>query len=1052
MTDGTNPEYMSGRWRNRRALSGLTAALVMAIVVILIGSVAYVALGGFGNGTKTTSTTTCEPAASAGCKQVSSGNHNLGLLAPFKTAQTNYQIPFTALLPSGTTGSNYVFTWGDGTTNTSASSPTASHAYAYPGTYLVEVSATINGVTHDNLKALAAIVVTTSYASLSAGNAPNVAGVITSNTTSTSAPTAILSPSGKVVVEGLYAGLPTNPDFVPVAPTMSVSSGGSLTSATTNTTITGTASFASAGTYEVTMVATATGITGSPVAGQNATQKYIWTVVVAPSGVNAGVSGGAAPASPHPGTIIAYESAPGGARSLDPAVAYDTVSYEPILSVYEGLIMYNDSQTGTQPSSYLPVISTCVPGPSSTSCQALYGQTLYNTGTNTTTGEPYYDYTFPLVSNAMFYDYHTGKSWAAYPSDVVFSIARTLAFADLPSAGSNNGWILAQSILPGENSKVMAANASWDGGIHAPYNNTPQAIFASMTVNGSYCPSKAMTAGQGNGCVTFDVNGNDQNWPYFLELIADQLGSSVVSCGWISSTASTGGNAGIPGWTLGKISGAGDQPCLLPGSATTTSSPAFQSAVAGMAPESWDSYEELGSGATSGGAGIGNPIKDMVGTGPFYLSEYQIGSTYGLSASPAYNPNPYCTWENCMPPRGNTAQKIEVTWETSPAQGEQALAAGVADTATIPATDTALALQLIQEGKINAQTFPSISIYFFPYTLDFNVQGAITGQPNPVTVPGDWFTNVGMRQFFTTAYPYSTIESTVLTTDGLQFGFNYGGAIPQFMGNYYPTNITWPSEDPTQACAGSAGASSTTCATYWWNAITTPGNPNYDPETAACTTSNPCQIPLFGETGSPPLDEQETLWVNSINDLSGGRLKVSYTDINFVNLVVNSLYSTPGQNPMPFYTLGWAPDYPDPTDYVKPLYLPDSTYTYADAVQEQLVDSGLYNATGCSTSLGYWAYTATTIPNNCQGAAYTAMVNALNYAGSLPGGPTRVTVYNMAEHIANKLALYTYQYQENEVFNWASWINPNTVNTNVTTAGGGDFVWWSVSGNKVWGS
>ncbi len=1039
MNENETLEVTDYRRARQRGLSSVTAAIVMAIVVILIGSVAYVALGGFnGHGGTTNQVITCAPITSPACTKYSSALHDLGVLSPFKTAQSGYPIPFSVLLPSGASATNIVFNFGDGTTASTGTATTAAHAYAHPGTYLVQVSATVGGVTRDNLRALEPVTITASFGA-SAANTPSVAGTILSNTSSSSAPTAILQPGNTLTVQGLYASLPTNPDFTPLPPTITVSGGVSAThpQPTTNTSVSAAATFPTAGTYAVTMTATSQGVPGSPEQGSTATQLFLWTVVVAPNGVHAGLAGGSSPRSPHPGSLIAYESAPGGARTLDPAVAYDTVSFEPIVNVYEGLIMYNGSQSTPSPSSYVPEIASCVPGPGSTSCQALFGSTLYTAGPDS------WNYTFPIVNNSMFYDYHTGKSWSVYPSDVVFSIARTMSFADLPSAGSNNGWILAQSLLPGLNSKVMAANPAWDGGIHSPYNNTPQAIFASMTVNGTDCPKLAMQ--QGHGCVTFHVNGNDQNWPYFLELIADQQGASIVSCGWISSTASTGASAGIPYWTEDNVTGAGDAPCLLPGGATTTLSPAFAAAVAKIPATAWDSYQEAGSGTTTNGVGIGTPYKDMVGSGPYYLSSYQIGTSYGLAANPAYNPNPYCTWTNCLPARGHLASKVSVIWESNPAQGEQALAAGVADWATIPASDTALGLQLTEQGKINTLVFPSISVYFFPFTLDFNVAGAISGQSNPVNVPGTWFSYVGMRQFFATAYPYSTIESTVLTVDGIQIGFNYGGAIPQFMGNYYPTNISWPSQDPSQACAGS-GANGPLCPTYWWSQITTPSSPYYDPQTVSCTTSNPCQLPLFGQTGSPPLDEQQTLWVNSINALSGGRLKVSFSDINFVNLVINSLFTAPGQNPMPFYTLGWAPDYPDPTDYVKPLYLPDSSYTYSDAVAEQL---SKYNATGCSTSYGYWSSQAT-IPNNCQGAAYDAMNVALNYAASLPAGPDRVLAYNLAEHIANALALYTYQYQQNEVFNYGAWIDVNTANTNVTIGGGTVETWWSIGGNGVW--
>ncbi|HEV2317394.1 MAG TPA: PKD domain-containing protein [Thermoplasmata archaeon] len=1015
----------SDRWRSRRALSTITAAIVMIVVVVVVGAAAYVALGNAGKGGNETKLT-CWPPNSQGCAKIAS-NHDLKVLAPFKTTQTGNPVPFTVIVPTGS-ASSYSFNFGDGATATSTT-PTVDHTYGQPGNYLVQVSASVSGATHDNLKALASITVKASYASLTAGNAPSVGGAIVSNSSASSAATAVLSPGNTVTVSGSYLGAPTNPNFLPVNPRIysEPNASSQSNSSKSATAITSALTYANPGTYVVTMVGQANG--AGPSAGQTAFQDYSWTVIVAPSGVSAGVAGANVASDPHPGTVIYYSTAQGGASSLDPAIAYDTVSYEPILSVYEALIMYNGSQTGPDPSNYLPVLSTCVPGPASASCQALYGSgsTLYDPSTQS--------YTFPIVQNARFYDPNTKASWPVYPSDVFFSIARTLAFGNIPGFGSHNGWIIAQSLLP-------AGNPLWDGGIHAPVNNTPQAIAASMTVNGTDCTAAILK--DSNGCITFHVNGEGLTWPYFLELIADQLGGSVVSCGWVSAMGSTEGSAPIPGWT----GTANDQPCLLPGGAHSTNDASFTTWLAAQAPESWDGYEATGAGPAS----LGNVISQMVGTGPFYLSGYSIGQSYALASSPAYQPNPFCTWQNCMPAANTQSskhypQKVEVTWETDISEGEQALAAGVADTAGIPATDTALELQLIQQGKVNALSFPSISIYFFPYDLSFNLALAQHYTTNPITVPPDWFTSVGMRNFFTDAYPYSTIESTVLTVDGIQTGFEYGGAIPQFMANYYPTNVSWPSQDPAQACA--ADASGPNCASWWWTQLTTPSSPYYDPEAAKCTTSAPCQLPLVGETGSPPLDQQENLWVNSINALSGGKLKVVYTDINFGQLVTNSLFAAPYQNSMPFYTLGWAPDYPDPTDYVNPLFIPNSTYTYGDAVAEQL--SSL-NSSSCDQNLWDYSNGKASVTQACQGAAYNLMTNALTVAAVTPAGPYRVLLYNAAEHIAKELALYTYQYQSNQQFVMSSWVSISSINTNVTTGGGGDFIWWGLSGNGVWGS
>jgi peptide/nickel transport system substrate-binding protein len=1008
MTGEQSEWKISGRWHRSRALSTVTAAIIMIVVVVVVGAAAYVAISSTNkNGTTSTSTytgnPTCQPANSNYCLGHQSHGftgsvHDLSVLAAFKSVQTGNPVPFTAILPSGQTATSYTFSFGDGSSQTTTS-PTVDHTYTSPGEYLIQLDATIGGTVHDNLASIPAIGVTANY---------------------------VLQNGKSVTLTGSYLGAPTNPAFTPNPPTL-VSSSAALSASgasSTATSVTSTYSSTTAGTYLVTLVGEATGSAGTPFAGQHAYQNYSWTVVVAPSGTNGALAGTLVPPDPHPGTFIYYNGGTGGAQSLDPAIAYDTLSYEPILEVYEGLIMYNGSLTGPDPSNYLPVLSTCVPGPNSASCNALYHTTLYNQANET--------YTFPIDKAAKFYDPNTGASWPVFPSDVVFSLARTMSFATQPAAGSHNGWIITQSLLPGTSSATNPANQAWDGGIHWPYNNTPQNIMAAMSVNDSTCTSAILA--DSNGCVTFHVNGNDQVWPYFLELVADQLGASIMSCGWTSSTTAHGGGQPFPGWNADNGgSDVGDHPCAMPSAST----------IASWGPTSWDGYQSNGAGSSP----PGNVHQAMVGTGPFYLYNYQAGASYTLKASPAYAPNEFCTWTNCMPPVGHTIKTMEEIWETDPTQGEQAIASGVADTAAIPATDTALALQLIQQGKINALTFPSISIFFYPFNLAFDKVGAAKFTTNPITVNSDWFTNVGMRNFFATAYPYTTIQQTVLTQDGIQGGFNYGGAIPQFMANYYPANISWPSQDPSAACA--ANANGPLCPTYWWNQITNPSSQYYDAEAAACTTSNPCQLPLIGETGAgePILDEQNSLWIKELTQFSGGKLKVTFTDINFVQLVVNSLFSAPYGNPMPVYTLGWAPDYPDPTDYVAPLYYPDSTYTYSDTVQEQL--AGL-NSSSCSTDLAYYAGSGA-VNESCQGAAYTAMTHALLKAATMPAGPARVYEYNQAESIANKLALYVYQYQQDVGFNFAPWVSLSSVNTNVTTGGGQDLIFWGLTGNGLWG-
>ena len=1009
-----------GRWAGRRGIGTAVAAVIMVVVIALVGVGTYVGLNAQSHGTKTVKG--CYPPSSPACV-ASAATHDVSLLVPFKAVQTGNPVPFTATLPGGESASKFMFNFGDGSPVASTAVPTASHVYSAAGSYLISVQAVVGGVTHDNYQKLVQVSVASTFSSATAGNEPGVSGTIVTNSTAVagSAATPVLAPGGSVTFTGSYTTSPTNPLFTLGNPSIVASTGGTIsgTPTITSSSATATVQFATAGTYTVSFVGVAS--SGAVSAYQN----FTWTVFVAPSGLHAGLGGTGTAVSPHKGLLNVYELAPGGATSEDPAVDYETVGYEVILNVYQTLIAYNGSQTGPTYSSFVPQLATCVPG--SPLCASQFA------GNNLINGD---NFTFVIDGAAKFYDPNTQASWGVYPTDVLFSVARTMSFANLPSYGGNNGWILEQSLLP-------TGNKNWDGGIHAARNNTPDNIYNHVILNGSNCPGAATTNPAYHGCVTFWANGAGHSWPYFLELIADNLGASIVPAGWFSAAPQS---AGIPYWTYGNVSGKGDHPVPAPGIGGYGVTP---TAIAAN-PTAWDNYQAAGSAAPY----WGNVQWAMAGSGPYYLANYQPGLSYQLASSPAYAAPTGCHGSGCEPAVGGYAGKVSVVWETSQTPGEQAYSAGVADFASIPGTDTALLLSLVAQGKIQAVTFPSISIDFFPFNLFFNAPGASKYTSNPITVQQDFFSYIAVRELFARAYPYTTIQQTLNTIDGIEGAFGYGGAIPQFMANYYPTNVSWPNADP---CTDTTKA---TCASYWWAQATNPSSPYYDKELAGCTASSPCEVPLFGQTGAPTLDERMALWAASIGSLTGGAIKVDVLDINFVDAVINSLYSPPGGNAMPFYRLGWAPDYPDPTDYITPMYLPDSTYTYADTVAEQLgvgVNTA-FNASSCSTTGAFtnylaWANLAQTtggIPNDCQGMAYSAMTYLEGLAAVQAPGPQRVLMYNWVEQIANALSLYTYSFQNNYVYTYASWVNGATLNSNVTIGGGGDFTWYTIGGNGVY--
>ncbi|MCI4322722.1 MAG: PKD domain-containing protein [Thermoplasmata archaeon] len=995
--------------RDPRAMTPITSIVVVVVVLALVGLSAYGIAGGF----SPAAVQTCQPATSIACGAASNA-HDIVLIAPFHSVQQGGAVPLTVSLPAGESTSSYTYNFGDGTSTTTAS-PTVSHIYNTTGTYLISVKAMVDGLPHDNYLNLVEMQVTQSFANDVNGTLPTVQASIVHNATNVSggpSPTAALLAGQSITLQGTYATPPSAASFVDVKPTFKFPSSVTETpvGTSTNSSIEGAFLFPTAGIFNVTFVGGATNNTNN-LTVPNQYANYTWTVIVPPADTGIGVAGQVVHKSPHPGEIINYEIAPGGARSEDPAIAYDTVSAEPVANVYQTLIQYNGSQTGPTYASYVPVLATCVPG--SPQCQNMYGSDLINNVNN---------YTFVISSAPQFYDHATGNSWGVYPTDVLFSMARDLGFSTLPSPTINPGWIVAQALLgPG--------NATWDT-IHQSYNNSPLDILDSMTVNGSFCPAIAMS--QAHGCITFNADAKGLQWPYFLELISDDLGAGIVPCGWFSAQAQ---NAGIPYWTAGNSTGNGDHPCQVPGA--TANGITWGRAANQIPAEGWDQWETIGSGAT--GRFGGNVQYNMAGSGPYYLSQYSVGLSFTLTASPVYSSNPLCTWAGCMPKPGTFAKTVSVTWDPTAQEGEQALGAGIADFAGVPSTDFAFLLELISQGKVVASTSPTLSVFFDAFDLQFSLSGAQQFSTVPITVKSDFFSYLGVREFFTHAYPYNTIEKELNTYDGIVLGTNYGGAIPQYMANYYPTNISWPSGDPCTSTTDPA------CAAYWWFQLHNDTNgvpgPYYDPELASCSSANPCTLPLVGQTGNPTGDEENALWVDQLTSLSGGALKVIPTDINFLSSIINSQDSAPTQNPMPIFGIGWAPDYPDPTDYTTPLYLENSTYTYGDADAQSLYTSA-YGAKSCPVATDYSYYANNMFAQDCQGVAYKSMVKLLGMAGVTPACTTgtaltcqRNILYTMGEKIANQLALYVYTDQQAGFSYAASWINIYATPPNVVTAG-----------------
>ncbi|ESQ25302.1 MAG: Bacterial extracellular solute-binding protein, family 5 Middle [uncultured Acidilobus sp. OSP8] len=133
---------------------------------------------------------------------------------------------------------------------------------------------------------------------------------------------------------------------------------------------------------------------------------------------------------PNPGTIVVAENVPGGPFSFDPAIAYDTTSFEVIDNIFASLLLYDGPYTNKfipMAAEYLPTVGNWT----NVTARYEYGAISPN----------YTIYVFKIRPGLRAAN---GDPITAY--DVWYSLVRDLLLAG--GVPSTRGWILAQYLIP----------------------------------------------------------------------------------------------------------------------------------------------------------------------------------------------------------------------------------------------------------------------------------------------------------------------------------------------------------------------------------------------------------------------------------------------------------------------------------------------------------------------------------------------------------------------------------------------------------------------------
>jgi ABC-type transport system substrate-binding protein len=645
-------------------------------------------------------------------------------------------------------------------------------------------------------------------------------------------------------------------------------------------------------------------------------------------------------------TFVNAEAETGGYKTLDPAIEYDTVSYEIVLNTMATLVGYN----GSSSSQFFPYLAAYLPTTTNGGINTNYNNYTVNvapsiagySGSYKVSIKPYENYTFHIRSNATFADGNKVTAW-----DVAFSFARLLLF-DAGSPGTG-GWINAQYLLPGV---YYSSNTFWNITQNITWNNATNNV--TFHFQSPMAPS-----------LVFEVLGFTS-------------GVQILEASWVQA------HGGGIGWN-------------------TSAFAAYQAHA-------------------SAGDYISYLVNNVMASGPYTIDYTVPASEVVLIANPNYNP-----------PAGGNEPKPSIKMVIIEYIGQDStrylqLKSGYAYAAGIPTNEWYLAQGLQKSGTINIYPFPTISIYW--YNLNTNINETLLASTFPsANIPQTFFDSVQVRRAFADAYNYEyylaqQVGNSVYNTT---FATGYAGMLPYGMLGYQSnatlvaSGVSLPQYDLTNA--------EQNWTAFEHSAYFAAEGLSIGPTGTILYKGAPLNIPLAIFSADPVDVEGATTWgTNLATFIAGASFPVEPE--SFPTLLG---WQVPTQNPAPVYELGWAPDYPYPTDYMGPMAYPAITSTYPGA--DGYYPSWFSNSSNPVSGLAGM---------KVQYDNLTAMVNEyLN--GAAAGNPTiALQNFHALNEMLVNMTFYVYLYQASSFWLINSHITGSSITNyqeNVMMGGGGDLMY-----------
>ncbi len=383
---------------------------------------------------------------------------------------------------------------------------------------------------------------------------------------------------------------------------------------------------------------------------------------------------------------------------------------------------------------------------------------------------------------------------------------------------------------------------------------------------------------------------------------------------------------------------------------------------------------------------------DPVTSGPYMIQSYVPGQSVTLA------PNPYFTGTPGIPPPQDT---VVIQWVKDPETAYNLFASGQVDIVTaLPTSYFPLLTGLVGQGQASLYQFPTLSDFFYVFTLNFSESLMKQDFGSQYHAPPDYFANLLVRKAFAYAFNYTNYIDNIQGNlkYHVDFGENYAGVIIKGLPYHVPESQL--QNVPVYNL------------TYAKQLLEQSGEYNVS-----------VNIPVAVSSGDTVDYAATQMWAAALNQIDPN-IQLTPVYVPFSTIIA---YEVPGSNPMPIYYLGWIADYPYPSDFVDAMYKEGGTYPAPDGFSTEY-----FNATGH--------------PDQAQ--MFAQMNNLIDQADTTANETLAAQLYKQAEQIAINLYMYVYTVQPNAFWVVKPYMNGYqgqiSYEENPMIGGAGDslFYWW----------